>query len=516
MGNTTNRSENHSVFRTASIVSLIVMFGKIIGFIRDAVIASFYGVTWETDAFFFAQSMPSLVFPAVCSSLSTAFITMYVSRRIKKGPADGDKFASRMLITTIGISILLSIVSIFIMPWVVPVFAPGFQGSQRILAIRLSRITMGSFALTMFHYMAAAILNSRKMFYSSQIAAVVYNIAVIILTFIIGANKNVWLLTYTVILGHLLQSIVLLYFLLKHLKINVKMNPFHKDSKMLIKLALPILLGNSLVQLNNIIDKLIASLLQSGAVSALSYSSTLNRLVTGIFITTLSTVIYPSLSTHIANNDEKKFNSELLNSLSALPIVILPISIITAIFATDIVTIVYQRGSFDASATRLTAAALTFYAGMYVFSSIQEVIIRAFYALKDTKTPMINVVVAVIANSIISAILSRLIGIGGIALGTTISTAIASIILWVSLKKKLPDLKLNSMYSTIVKVIISSVGMIIFLVFLKQYNSNLVPLVRFLLATIMGFTVYFSALFMLKCREMIIIMNKIKETTKKK
>lgn len=505
-----NSKSNHSIFKASIIVTVIILLGKIFGFARDAVIAAYYGATWQTDAFFFAQSMPAMIFPAVCNSLSTAFISLYVSHSIEKGEKSGERFASRMLISTILIAGILSVFAIIFAPWIVPIFAPGFSVIQTQLAIHLTRLTMGAFVLTMAHYMLSAILNSKKMFYGSQLAALGYNLTVIIITIMLGQNQGVDALTLTVILGHFIQVLMLIALAWKNFNFELRVNPFHSDTKLLIKLALPILFGNSIVQINNIVDKLLASLLESGAVSALSYSNSLNRFVTGVFITTLSTVIYPSLTESFANKDIKKFNGDLLNSLSLLPIVILPISIITTIYATDIVSIVYERGSFNENATKLTAAALMFYAGMYVFSSIQEVIIRAFYALKDTKTPMINGAIAVIANSIISVILVRFIGIGGIALGTTLSTALASVILWFSLKKKLPDLKMQSLFPTIGKVLFSASIMIIVLLVSQQYLTSLSTIIKFISVTFIGFTIYFAMLMLLKCREMMIIRNLIK------
>ncbi|MDM8534709.1 murein biosynthesis integral membrane protein MurJ [Clostridiaceae bacterium HSG29] len=505
-----NNDKGISIIKISFIVSIIIMAGKIFGFARDAVIAAYYGANWQTDAFFLAQSMPAMIFPAVCNSLSTAFISLYISRSIEKGEESGESFASRMLIATIFIAGTLSVLAIIFAPWIVPIFAPGFSVFQTTLAIHLTRLTMGAFVLTMAHYMISAILNSKKLFYGSQIAALGYNLTVIMITIGLGQNKDVDALTLTVIFGHFIQVIILIGFAWKHFDFTLRLNPFHNDSKLLIRLALPILFGNSIVQINNIVDKILASLLEAGAVSALSYSNSLNRFVTGIFIITLSTVIYPSLTASFANKDIKKFNSELLKSLAILPIVILPISIITTIYALDIVSIVYERGNFNVSATKLTATALMFYAGMYVFSSIQEVIIRAFYALKDTKTPMINGAIAVIANSIISVILVRIMGIGGIALGTTISTALASVILWVSLKRKLPDLNLRSLFPSIGKVLLSASIMIIILLASQQYLISFSALIRFLSVTFIGFIIYFGMLILLKCRELMAITNLIK------
>lgn len=505
-----NGSKNQSIFKASIIVSIIVIAGKFFGFARDAVIAAYYGTNWETDAFFFAQSMPSMIFPAVCSSLSTAFISLYVSHTIEKGEESGERFASRMLISTTIIALVLSVLAIVFAPWIVPIFAPGFTEIQVKLAIHLTRLTMGAFVFSMITYMLSAILNSKKLFYGSQISALGFNITVILITIGLGQGQGMEALTLTTILGHLIQVVILIAIIWDNFDFTIRINPFHSDTKLLIKLALPILFGNSIVQINNIVDKMLASLLEGGAVSALSYSGNLNRFVMGVFMTTLSTVIYPSLTTSYANNDLKKFKNDLISSLSILPIIILPISIITTIFSTDIVSIVYERGSFNVSSTQLTSSALKFYAGMYVFSSIQEIIIRAFYALKDTKTPMVNSAVAVVANSIISIILMKIIGIGGIALGTTISTALATIILWFSLKKKLPNLELTPMSRTILKIILSAIVMIVVLLLTQQYLSLLSPLLRFLIVTIEGFIVYFGSLTLLKCRELMIIYDILK------
>jgi len=506
---------SHSILTASIIVTVIILLGKIFGFARDAVIAAYYGANWQTDAFFFAQSMPAMIFPAVCNSLSTAFISLYVSRSIEDGEDSGERFASRMLISTICIAAALSIIAIVFAPWIVPVFAPGFSVVQTQLAIHLTRLTMGAFVLTMVHYMISAILNSKKFFYGSQLAALGYNLIVIIITIILGQNQGVDALTITVIIGHFVQVMILVAFAWRRFKFTIRLNPFHSDTKLLIKLASPILFGNSIVQINNIVDKLLASLLETGAVSALSYSNSLNRFVTGVFITTLSTVIYPSLTASLANKDKEKFKRDLLNSLSFLPIVVLPISIITTLYAKDIVSIVYKRGSFDSNATKLTAAALMFYAGMYVFSSIQEVIIRAFYALKDTKTPMVNGAIAVVANSVISVVLVRFIGIGGIALGTTISTGLAAVILCYSLKKKITDLDFRSLIPTTGKVLLSAIIMIISLLVLQQYLLALSNLFRFVFVITIGFSVYFGMLLLMRCRELSILSNLLISRLKK-
>jgi putative peptidoglycan lipid II flippase len=497
--NSLKTKTSHSLFKASAIVTVIILFGKVIGFARDAVIAAFYGATSQTDAFFFAQSMPAMIFPAVCNSLSTAFVSLYVSRTIEHGEAEGDKFASRMLVATLALALGLSVVALVLTPWIVPLFAPGFRGDQLQLAIHLTQLTMGAFVFTMAQYMLAAILNSKRFYYGSQIAALGYNLTVIVITMGLGQAQGVDALTLTVIFGHVVQVVMLAGFAWHNFKFTWRVNPVHGETGLLIRLALPILLGNSIVSINNIVDKLLASLLATGSVSALSYSSSLNRFVTGVFITTLSTVIYPALSTSFAQNDRKTFDADLLNSLVLMPMLILPVSLITTLYANEIVAIVYQRGSFDAAATQATAEALRYYGGMYVFIAIQEVIIRAFYALKDSKTPMVNAAIAVLANSVMSVFLAQWIGIGGIALGTTLSTLLTAWILWVSLGKKLPDLNLRSIVPTFLKMGVAGAVLLVGLLGLQAIQlGGSSAIGRFVSATLVGFTLYFGILLGLK------------------
>lgn len=489
---------------TASIVVTIIgLAGKFFGFARDAVIAAYYGADWQTDAFFFSQSMPGIIFPAVCNSLSTAFLTCYVSKQVND-KEQADIYGSKIITFSSAIAIMLSFIAIAIVPVLVPVFAPGFSSNQTTLAVHLSRITMAAFVLTMGQYMFGAILSAKKMFYGAQIAALIYNFSVIVATVFLGKRESMDALTYTVVIGHLIQLIVLVSIAKRHFKYSFVSSIFDSETRSLLSLTLPILLGNSIVQINNIVDKVLSSLFGEGAMSALSYSNTLNRFVTGVVITTLSTVIYPVLAEHYSKKNTKEFCETVRTSISLGMIVLLPISIITTLCANDIVKIVYERGSFDAGATLSTAYALSFYGMMYVFSAIQEVAVRAFYGMKDTKTPLRAAAVAIISNAIISYVLSVPLdmGLGGVALGSTISTLFAAVLLLIALKRRLPEINMYKLKNSTVKVLASSIVLSFAIIILRNCFSGYAPFIRFVLITAIGFVIHFSVLCILKCEEL--------------
>lgn len=494
------------LFKASLIVSIIVVVGKFLGFARDAVIAAFYGSTWQTDAFFLALSLPYLIFPAVCNSVSTAFLSVYVSK-IVHDEKTADKYASKMVCFAIMLAVVLSIVGIIIAPILVPILAPGFHDQQAQLAISLTRITMAAFALSMINYMFAAILSSKKLFYGAQIAGVVYNLTVILLIMYLGKGQSMNTLTLVVVFGHALQACMMILLSFKRFHFTIPTGLFDVDARYLLHLAFPILLGNSIIQINNIVDKILASLLGGGGVSSLAYSNTLNRFVTNVFIMMLATVLYPSFTASYSAGQVKEFCQSIKKTLISLLLVIFPISLITTLYARDIVQVVYTRGNFGKEATLLTSAALMCYGAMYIFAALQETATRAFYAMKDTKTPLKTSAIAIFANSLISIILFPFIGIKGIALGTTISTALAAFLLIGNLNKHLPMLNLKDILPSVIKIISAGILIVGFGLLFQKWLSNCGALVRFLTVTVGLFTIYFTVLYILKCEEITFLIN---------
>lgn len=504
------------LIKAAILVSIMTIISKPLGFIREAIIAAYYGATSQTDAFFLAQNMPALLFPAVCMSLSTAFLTMYVSKSIKDGEQEGNEFAYSAILFNIVISSVLSLFAFIFSPIIVKLFAPGFDRETLLLATKLTRIVMSSFMLLMLKYMLSSILNSKEFYIGDQIAGILYNATIIGITILAGNQFGVYGLTWTFIFGYIVQDIVLIYLTGKRFSFKLPKKIITNDTKWMFKIAFPILIGNSVVQLNGIVDKVLASGLESGTVSALSYSTTLNSFVISIIITSLSTVLYPTMTNYIARDNKEKLIESITKSIIMLIIILTPISIITAIYAGDVVRIAYGRGSFGEEAVVLTSSALMFYGLSYMFTGIKEVTTKVFYAYKDTKTPMINSIISVGLNIIFSIILSRFMGVAGIALGTTLATVIATFIFLRSIKRKIPELSFGDFKNTFYKIIISSGVTTISVILFKFISRDLSSLIRFVLVTAIGFTIYIGILYILKCNELQLIIQFVKQRIKGK
>ncbi len=483
------------LLRTTAGISVIILLGKLLGFAREALIAGLYGATEKTDAFFFAQNMPGMIFPSVCNSISTAFISLYAAKLVRESGEDADRYASRMLLASMLLGLVLSCLGAALSPLLVPLFAPGFSGGQLTLAVALTRLTMGAFVLTMLQYMLSAILNSKKRFLGSQAAVLLYSGTVICVTALLGGGRRMETLTLVVILGHLVQAAALALCCRSCFRPTFRLTPFHRDTACLFRLSLPVLLGNAAYQINTIVDQALGSLLPEGSLSALSYSHTLTYLVTSVCIAALSTVLYPTLTADTAKGDLRGYGERLQQSLSGLCGLLIPVSLITLFHARDIVTIVYARGSFNQTAVDYTGAALAGYALMFVGTGVREILTRAFYARQDTRTPMVNTLISIGCNVVLSILLVRRLGLTGIALGTTFSSAIAACLLLRVTGRKMPFVRLSGFFSQLWRQLLAGAVMyaaLIILWCLVDLPSQ--ALFRFILDTLLGFAVYLAVL----------------------
>lgn len=502
--------QNHadtSIFKSAIIVSLIIIASKLLGFGREVIIANFYGANSMTDAFFFANAMPAMLFPSICNSLSTAFVTLYIGK-MKTDGIKSDLYASRMLLWTTLASICLSIIGIIITPKIVPVFAPGFVGKQLELAVSLSRLSMSAFVFIMLQYMLSSILNSKKIFVGSQICGLLYNAVIISATLFIGQGHTMKTLMIIMIFGSLSHVLGLFYLCKMNMHVCFFVRPCKQEIKELFILSLPILLSNTVVQLSTIVEKYLGSSLTNGSISALSYAGVLRNLVISVVVMSLSTVLYPTLASSIADNNVEQYKNNLTFSLTGLNLLIIPIAFITLIDSKLIVSIVFNRGNFSQDAVKLTSIVLMSYAPSFIFIGFREVLTRAFFAIKDTKTPMINGTIGILCSIVFCVTFTQTLGLYGLALGTTVSSFVTMVLLFWNAFKLLPAISFTDIIYSVSKQFIAGLGMICIILIIHNCNIDMKDMYMFVVDTFAGVLAYLVFLILLKSRE-IIVLKKI-------
>lgn len=448
-----------SAIKSTSAIMLLMIVSKITGFLRDVLIASAFGTTYQTDAYNMALIIPSFIFSVFGAAISTTFIPILSDIYKNKGKKEMYSFSNNVMTILMIITFVLCILGICLSPILVKILAPNFTGKTYELTVILSRIAMINLIFMSLNSGFTAILQTLEDFVGPALIGIVLNIPIIIYV-LMGNDFGIYGLIGATVIGNGLQILVQVPWLIKHsYKYKVKFNINDKRLKKLLYLVIPVVIGTGVNQINSLIDKMLGSGLPEGSISALNFSSKVNGLVYSIFASAVVTVVYPMLSKEGTNHDKNKFKNYISKSISNIFLIIVPATIGMIILNKPIIEFIFMRGAFNTESVDMTAYALMFLSIGVVFYGTRDVFNRAFYSLQDTKTPMINGVLGVLINIILNLILVKYMGIGGLALATSISAAVTSILLHISLNKKIGSVINKKARWDIVKIIMSSIIM---------------------------------------------------------
>ena len=291
-------------------------------------------------------------------------------------------------------------------------------------------------------------------------------------------------------------------------KYSLKFDLKDKLLKRMMYLSIPGMIGGSLEQINYLVDRTIASRVVIGGISILNYASRLNLAVVGLLISPVITVLFPKLASCIALKKNNELKEYIETSIGYILMVSLPITFMALIFSKEIVTIVFGRGEFKD--IDLTARALSFYTIAFLPIAVRELIVRVFYSFKDAVTPVINSGFGIIVNIILNLLLSKYMGLSGIALATSLSLIMTSFTLIITLEKKYKSFSFKEVSIIFIKVLISTLIMTIVILYLKNYIRTL-SFLSILMLSIIGLIIYSIALFFMKIKFLNdFILNKIK------
>ena len=314
------------------------------------------------------------------------------------------------------------------------------------------------------------------------------------------------------LIAYIAQLLFQIPFLLKTgYKHNLKINLKDENIKKILYLIVPVFLGSYVNQINAVVNRTLASTLEFGSITALNYANKLNIFAVGILVISISTVMYPILSKLASENNIVEFKRSLLRNIDIVVIVMLPIMIGIMILSTPIVKILFEQGSFNSHDTYLTSTALFYYSVGIVAVGIRDITSRAFYSLQDTKTPVKNAVIAVFINMICSIILVKVLGIGGLAVSSSISSILGALLLILDLRKKIGNLGLKSSILTFIKCSIASIIMGILVI--NSYNIVLnfsTEIIALIISVFIGIFTYYIMNIILRVDEVLIITNQIK------
>ena len=500
---------------------MATIIAKVLGFGRELVLASSYGASMYSDAYLTAMNIPVVIFTIIGTTLGTVLIPMYFEVNSDLGEKKALNFTNNVFNMVIAICIVLAILGFIFTEQLVKVFAMGFEGQTLKIATDFTRITIIGIVFTGLSYVMTAYLQIKNNFTVPGLISVPKNI-IIITSIILSVKYYPYIMIWGTLIGIATEFIFQLPFAIKNgYKYQLYINIKDKYIKKMSWLILPVLIGVAVNQINTMVDRTLASTLVEGSISALNYANKLNGFVMALFITSVAAVIYPMLSKLSSEDNKEKFTSSVVQSINSVILLVTPISIGAIVLATPIVRLLFQRGEFDARATSMTAIALIMYSiGMVAFG-LRDILGKVFYALQDTKTPMINGAIAMAMNIVLNIILVKYLQLSGLALATSISAIVCIFLLFGSLKKKIGYFGQDKIIKTTIKSILSAVIMGIVSYFAYDIVSNLLGIgfmkeaISLVIAIGIGAITYGIFIVLLKVDEINIITDRINKKLNK-
>lgn len=502
-----------------SVVTIIIftLASKVLGFVREALIASSYGSGARTDTFFIALSAITLFSALLTQTINTTLIPILSDVEAQEGKKGKLNHLNNFLNIITFVAFIMVIVGFFITPYLMQILGKGFEGEQFDFAILLTRIGLPTLIFSSIVGIFRGYLQSEEYFNESAASAFPKNIVYIVFLVFFSQYFSIRALMVVTVLAEAAQLTIQVPSLRK-LGYRYKMMVDLQDEFMqkLATLIPPILVSVAINDLNNLIDKSMASSLVKGSVSSLNYASVLNNVVQSVFVTAIITVVFPLFSKEANAKNYAGLKKMMHTSLNIVLLITIPATIGLIVLATPAVKFAYQRGEFGEVATMMTSSALVFYALGLVGTGVKSMLTRVYYALQDTKTPMMNSAYALGLNFIMNLILVQFMGHRGLALATALSATITAIILLYQLRKKIGNLGLRAMTQSSVKTLISSLIMGVVIYFVYNYSVTAFNPSRFMELIIVGVTVligvlvYVVSLYLFKVDELRFVTDYIK------
>ena len=429
-----------NLIKSTGTFSFFTIISRVLGYLRDILIAIFLGTSFLADVFFVAFRIPNTFRRLFAEgTFNAAFVPSYSSEIVKK-KGNSKKFANEVFNFLFLILLVLVLVMQIFMPAFVSLIAPGFidDNEKMNLAINLTRITIPFLLLVSLASFFSAILNTHNRFAETAAAPIILNIVLIIILFL-GKFLNdnlVYYLSYGVTLAGLLQLMFLYFFVRKYYQLKFKIRfKVSKKVKIFFNKLLPSIFSSGVTQINILVGTIIASF-QASAVSYLYYADRIYQINLAIAGIAIGVVVLPQLSKHISNKNKKKIDLIQNKALELSLFLSLPASIGLLIASDEIISALFGYGQFSESSALNSAKALYFFSlGLPAFAMI-KVFSNFFFANHDTKTPFYISLVSVILNILISIYFFRSIGFIIIPIATSISSWFNSIILFFLLRKR--------------------------------------------------------------------------------
>ncbi len=514
------------------IIAVFSILAKLLGLVRDRLLASTFGAGDILDAYYAAFKLPDLIFNTlVLGALSVAFVPVFINlfnqkneNKDKVTSADGEDLGpwgltSAVINTVFLILSCLAVLFFIFAHQIVPLIAPGFSGEKLALTVQMTRIMLLSIVFFGISNVFSSVLQARRRFLMFALAPVMYNIGIIIgILFLVkwwGPSALAW----GVVLGACLHMLVQLP-AVKRLGFHWSFHLALKDKALrkIGRLMLPRTLGLVGNQVNQLVITIIASTLVSGSLAVFNLAFNLQSMPVGIFAVSLAVAAFPLMSESFSRNDPAMFLHGFSGTIRKILFLIIPTSFFLIALRIQVVRLVLGSGKFDWHDTIMTAQALGIFALSLFAQGMIPLLARAFYAFQNTKIPVLISLISIIVNITGSIILAPRWGVLGLVAAFSLANILQVVLLLIVLHYKVGHLDEEKILLSLFKVMVATLGALIPLQMAKYVIGNAVDMytylgvfTQFVGASLSGLAAYLIIVWLLKVEEIHLIKNKIQK-----
>ncbi|MDP3986144.1 MAG: murein biosynthesis integral membrane protein MurJ [Candidatus Veblenbacteria bacterium] len=436
-----NQRTQNVVSRSAVIIGVLSVLSRLIGVLRDRLLASTFGAGTVLDAYYAAFKVPDFIFNTfVLGALASALIPVFVHYRESEGRTQAFALAARVLnVLAIFLAVCAGLGALGA-PWLVSLVAPGFDAASRVLTIELTRVMLITVVVFGVSNVLSSVLQAEQRFVAFGVAPVFYNLGIIAGLFWFVPHLGAAGLGWGVVLGSVLHFLVQLPAVVR---VGFRWRPWwsgtHEGVRQVVRLLAPRTLGLIASQINQVITISFVSHLAVGSLAAFSLASNLHSFPINVFGVSLAVAVFPLLSQAVSGQQQDEFIRYFSHNVRRVLFYVLPLSVLFLVLRAQLVRVVLGSGAFDWNDTIRTAQVLGFLALAIVADSVLPLVARAFYALKDTRTPAMAAGLSIIVNLLLLYTL-RPFGLAGVGVAYVCSSVTNVVVLTALLGKRIGDL----------------------------------------------------------------------------
>ena len=484
------------------LVTITILFSNVLGLLRDRIIAIHFGTSSATDIYNASFLIPDTLFNLfIAGALAAAFVPVF-TEYLEKDKIAAQKIANTLLnaaMITIG---LLSIVALIFMKQIISVVFPQSSIEIQTQIVSMTRLMLSSALIFTISNCIGNVLMCYKHFFAYSISPLLYNLGIILGVIFLQDKIGIYSAAVGVIGGGVLHcAIRLIDIRATEYKYKFEMDLKHPGFKKIIKLMIPRAIGIVSTQINIFLFTAIGIQLTIGGVAAFNFARNIQSVAVTLFGMAFSTAIFPYLTSSISKGDKAEFTNQIQKTIQRILFFTIPSMVGIMLLSRNSIELILSGGAFNQKSIDLTAIILFYFAISIPLESLSHILSRAFYAVKDTKTPMFIYIGTTIITAICTIYIAPKLGIEWFSIGFTLGYLFYVIANAILLKRHLQNFHKKKFFISLLKITIASASMAI-VIFASEPLRNILPIkIADAAIIILGATIFFITSYFLKCEE---------------